>query len=354
MRRVFALSTRERLTVYEELRDYLGLAAAVETEVEREIEARRKTLEAMRAVAAHLGRAEGEGIKVREYNQARRELGLDVSEKQIRSAWGRWREANRVLAGGKARESPAQRSFRRHSSGKQPTKDTPFSALCEWLHDEHGVAGAPPASKGATDYGKYRKVRNATSSLKDLPRLPTASYIVTTTGLLWEDCVACALGEADADELREQRATERRQDEGPLGLISGADIARVFGLRQLNKADTQKPGFPVIVAVVGGFNAWVGDDVRAYHQGRDFPHRDPGSYQDKLVDAVEAAQLLGYHVDTLRTRISQESPLIPMPEGRVGNAYYWRRETVTNWKKPPSRRGKAAKKTPKKRSGKGR
>lgn len=31
MRRVFALSTRERLTVYKELRDYLGMPAAPET-----------------------------------------------------------------------------------------------------------------------------------------------------------------------------------------------------------------------------------------------------------------------------------------------------------------------------------
>ncbi len=344
MRRVFTLSTREQLLVYGELGAYLdGSAAQPPSEVEKEIAAREASLEAMRKVATHLGLPDGAHIKVRDYDEAARELGLTVSSKQVRTAWGRWREATRVFAGGQIRESPAQRAQRRDSSGKQSKHEAPLTALHEWLTDEHGIGGGEPVSFTTHDYDKYCEARNP--KLKDSPRLPPSATVVHKVGLPWDDCVECARGNADYVQLREARARQAHADEGPLGLIGGGDVARILGLRQLDPKTRTSPGFPVPVAQVSSRNAWVSDDIRTYKETGQAPSRKPGSYQNKLYDIAQAAAALGHNVDYLRTLINQNSDLIPQPEGRVGKTYYWRRATIDNWKRPADRRKSTQKST---------
>ena len=93
------------------------------------------------------------------------------------------------------------------------------------------------------------------------------SAVTSGTGLGWNDVLAVARGEAEFEQLQQQRDEERlRADGGPLGLIGSRTVALMLGwsesaVIQMHQRDT---GFPRAVIKLNAQSGWVADDIRAY------------------------------------------------------------------------------------------
>jgi predicted DNA-binding transcriptional regulator AlpA len=92
------------------------------------------------------------------------------------------------------------------------------------------------------------------------------SAVTSGTGLGWNDVLAVARGEAEFEQLQQQRDEERlRADGGPLGLIGSRTVALMLGwsesaVIQMHQRDT---GFPRAVIKLNAQSGWVADDIRA-------------------------------------------------------------------------------------------
>ena len=88
------------------------------------------------------------------------------------------------------------------------------------------------------------------------------------------------------------------------------------------------------MAVVGGSKAYVLEDLLAYRDGKPFPQRQEGSFQQSLVEMSEVAADLKVTIGTARTYVNRELwHLIPKPAGRVGQSRYWWRAEFEAWVK---------------------
>jgi hypothetical protein len=348
LRRFYGLSTREQLEVFKTITAFMGGARVPpETAVDREVGARLESMEAMQTVAAHLGRSnggmgrgKGARLTIAEFDAASRELDLGVSSKQVRTAWGTWQEANRVLAGGKAHDTPTQAALRRARGSWSRQTETPLAGLREWLEDAHGIGGGQPKTFLLADYDRYVRLRN--HALVADPPLLSAYGVKRQLRLNWADCLACARGETDAETLRAERDRdlELQARAGRLGLISGGDVARILGIRQVTKGVQERPGFPVVVAKVGRQNLWRLDHVRQYQQEGTSPFEHPLALQNSIVQAKEVARKLDISVTELHRllkRAREGGPqLIPEPAGNTGQMPYWLRHEVADLKPDPA------------------
>ena len=124
-------------------------------------------------------------------------------------------------------------------------------------------------------------------------------------------------------------------------LVGTSDAAQILGVapEEIERLVRDRP-FPEPVAWLEGRRAWLRQDIEALRDGGQTADREPGELQDEILNAIEAAALLGIGERHLR-RCVQEArwDLVPPPAGRIGLALYWRRRSVGDWKatKKPSR-----------------
>jgi hypothetical protein len=75
MRRLYELPRADQIEVLKTLRDYLGAQAARPTRLDKEIERREQTLEAMRKVAEHMKLTDS-APRVEDFDEHAAELGI--------------------------------------------------------------------------------------------------------------------------------------------------------------------------------------------------------------------------------------------------------------------------------------
>src|SRR5918995_6953136 len=108
-------------------------------------------------------------------------------------------------------------------------------------------------------------------------------------------------------------------------LVGTSDAAQILGVapEEIKRLVRDRP-FPEPVAWLEGRRAWLRQDIEALRDGGQTADREPGELQDEILNAIEAAALLGIGERHLR-RCVQEArwDLVPPPAGRIGLALYW-------------------------------
>lgn len=327
LRRFFALSDRDQLEAFEEIRAQLAAKPGEEPGHDREIGERKAALEAIGRVAKHLGLAKGNAPTVSQFRDGCRELGLDSGPSRVIRIWGRWRFATEAYLGGRQRRTAATRSRRRQQAGRERSHEEYLEGIRRWLATD-------PASKTGKDYDEWVTEQTAQLSASERPNVGV-SALRNALGLRWDDIVAVAEGRLDLTRAREARVTAllaehrgRRQLVGPqvAALLLGRAAQDVKDLAPLDKH------FPVSVAMVGRSQAWLVSDIEAFRDGRRPPRRTNHELQGKLILSGEIAERLGIGPDTFRTYIQQKQwKRAPQPAGKVAGFHYWWRAEAEKW-----------------------
>jgi hypothetical protein len=179
MRRVYSLSRADQRRLFATLSAYLGEGAAKDSKVEKQITRRADALDAIRAVAEHLGRGEGETLTGAEFNEGAKAIGLKWSSQQIIRAWQSWRQAIHAYRGEWVRETPGQRALRRATSGRRRGYEDRIASLRDWLATQ-------PASTTRHDYDRWRADTNLQRIARDEPPHLGSQGILASSPLKWD------------------------------------------------------------------------------------------------------------------------------------------------------------------------
>jgi hypothetical protein len=320
MRRFFALAPVDQLRAYEQMREFLA-AASRETKADRELRERIEALEAIKAVADHLGLPAGRTPTAEQFNEVARDVAPSWNTSRVARAWESWRFAGDVYRGERPRLSSHQRSLRTRLAGRQRTREEHLTAIREWLETK-------PLTEGSAAYLAWRNEMNGQLKEGLLP-YPHLSSVCRAYAIGWPDLIRVAKGELSLEEAR-TRSRPRRDEfsRGPHELVSIRWVAnRLKVAVWVAGRASYKPEFPTPVAKIGPSRVWLREDVDAYADGRSFPEREPYELQHLYADAVEAAGMLGLTPKSLHTpRIAA-----PKPNGRVSGQPYWLKEDVERW-----------------------
>jgi len=312
----------------------------------KELSERAEALEAMRGAAERLGLPDGKRLAVRDYERARRELGLGISSAAIIRRWGSWREAVSVMGGEPARTTQRQRARWLEINNSARAREQHLAGVREWLEGKPATI-----SKRAYDDFALSPDRQGTGALP----LVTADAVTDALVLPWRTTLAVARGEKALGAAQRERKTELRREGGSLGLVSVAYIALLHGgsekaAYKLVRAE----GFPVPAAytTMNGRRAWYRHDVEAHHAGRRVPKRRLFEAQGKIILSEEVRALLGPPASEFERMVArsqlasrceaQDGNLLPRPDGRVNHAFYWLRADIEAWndRRGPEGQGK--------------
>jgi hypothetical protein len=338
LRRVLDLPPGDVAAVYERVRGHLSELGTPPDPVSRVVRERMEALAALAAAADHLKLPAGEAPTVRQYTEAREELGLQLSSRQIQYRWGMWREAGNALTGKRTTETPEQLAARRPSGsrgGGPPNVELPLAALRAWL-----TSKPRPAREYTTDYKRWRQRANQGRARADL--YPAATTVLAVLLVPWEVAVDLARpgSKLDLTTCRETYMQQLKEQSGPFGLcnITGValamnatrpDVERLANAREL----------PPPVAVLSQSRVWRWTDAEAFAANRSFVfEHDEGQLQAELMDQDELARLLQgkrthqQSKDRIRNALGTGRPTVPPPAGWFGQEdRYWLRETVSRW-----------------------
>lgn len=337
-RRALALSSREQLSLYAALREYLGVELEAENTLDQQLRRRIEALEAMEKVAAKLKLPAGRAPTAQQFNETAKELGLSWNSTAVLTEWGRWRNATRAFLGERVPQTREQRAIRSRIAGKQGTHETYIAGVTAWLKTE-------PPSKAKADYVAFIRQENSRrlrAGDGELPLLAPPS-LLQALNIEWDDIVRCANNEIEYAEVAATRAREQLELSGPLRLVGTKFIALTHGISQPHAGKLgRSDGFPTTVARLNGKSAWMADDILAHKDGRPFPRRTEGAMQRRIYSSADIAKRLGVSQASLIGLIGQSSPTVPQPQGRIGQDYYWTPAAYRQWSR--SRDRKAARK----------
>ena len=343
LRRVRDLPQRDIIDVYEWTREYLQQAGVPISSADQELRERVEALNALRSAAAHLGLPPERAPTVREYDNARDKLGLELSARQIQYRWGMWREAGNALTGKRTSESPEQVALRRPTSpakelqrGAGPTGELPLAALRAWLAD------TPGSPRSSADYDRWRRRVNKGRPEED--RYMALATIFQTLLLPWAVAVEVARPDAELDlaTAQERYMQQLKHESGPLGLCNASAIALLHGEPAWQVQTWANEGkLPPSVAVLMGSRIWRWTDIEAHAVNKNlvFEHSE-GELQEQVMDYDELVLVLqgDLPLKQIKARVSSAlvtgRPTVPphagwfSPEGR-----YWLRKDVEQWVK---------------------
>ena len=132
MRSIFELPPHAQLLVHEQLRDYLGAGAGVETAADAQIRAQNKSLDALEAVANHLGLPDGQAPNTTQFKAGAAAAGVKMSVTTVGKPFGRYRSAVDVYEGRRPPESMSQRGQRNRAVGRRRNAQSNFTGLRLW------------------------------------------------------------------------------------------------------------------------------------------------------------------------------------------------------------------------------
>jgi predicted DNA-binding transcriptional regulator AlpA len=344
MRRMYMLSPRDQLEVHRVLSTHLGGKMDGETEFERQTLDRKGALDAMRRVAKRLGLATGVAPTVTQYRETWNDVAGEWSSARVIRAWGRYRLAERAFRGEQIPMTAAQRSLRRHSSGKDHRFEPPLVGVRQWL-------ATNPPSEGGPDYDDYVKQHNSQllCGKTQGPALTQARAVKKNLGLRWPDILRVARGVVDAELLQARYEKERLEvDRGALGIIGMTTIGLVLNQgTQCVYHSRQHDDFPKPVIKVSRQYGWLLADIIAYREGKRFPNRQPLKMQHLIMGCREVAEQVGLTRGGVLSGVYCDTSTVPSPDGRLGTTFYWLRKNVEAWLAlPVSRRNKCPRRKP--------
>ena len=324
VKRVLALPEGERLQAYADIRDYLAAELGEPDEVEEEILSRRRALADLRTAAELLWRkgelADERAPTAEQYRQVAEEMDLSTSKAALVRSFGLWRNAQTALLGGDVPEGPAGRRIRAKRAARRNQTVDQFDGMREWLKGK-------PSETDRADYDAFAVEANKQYE-KNI--YSSASSILVTLGIGWQDALEVARGEASLNQVRERRLADAIAGLTNEDFIGPGTAALILGVvSQRFQRVAEKEGFPVPVVDLPRLRDWVLGDIRAFAAGQDFPERKRGSVNSSLLLSKELAKKLGIDIDYLRTWLSLEDwTKAPKPDGKIGNANYWWRASA--------------------------
>jgi predicted DNA-binding transcriptional regulator AlpA len=336
LRRCFELPWRDLYEVWRVIGSYLEPAGARETKVARQLRDRAEAVDCLRRAAAHLDLDPdaGQAPTIEQYEQARADLDLPLSRRQIETRWEGWHFAKLALTGERPVETVGQRSLRRAASGRMRNHEEYLAGVREWLERKR-------PSTTRDDYDTWTTVRNETS-----PERPVVLGHAVERGLslTWRWVLRVAQFEMEVDEAQALHLEELTAASGPLGLIGVAGIALIYKTSRSHATDIAgRSDFPPPVAVVASTRAWYRKDVEAHHSGRKVRRRQ-GELQERLVDSVEFSTRTGMARATIHGAVHNQRPSVLPPAGSVAGRTYWLRDDFEAWlAQRPQRRNRDAK-----------
>jgi predicted DNA-binding transcriptional regulator AlpA len=326
LRRCFELSWPDLVEVWRIIGSYLQPAGETETEVTKQLRERAQALDYMKQAAEHLGLPAGTAPTGAQYEQARKELGLPLTRRQIELRWEGWRFATLHYRGFRAVETPAQRALRRKTSGRRSKHEGHLAGVRLWLETK-------PEGRAAEDYDYWRQRHNEQT---DGLQVVKAEAVRRALNLPWSYVLRVADFEMELEEAQAENQARTQQARGALDLASRAEVAHIYGVDGATADSyTRQPGFPPPVAILAGARVWYLSDVEAHHAGRPYPARREGELQDALLDVHEVAEQLLMKEGSLRAALHENRPTVPKPAGQVSKRVYWLREDFEAWLSTP-------------------
>lgn len=307
---------------YEVLQGYF-IHSGPGSEALQELRERADCVTAVQAVAKHLELPTGSVPGVTEYEQARKQLGLELSSSTIVRRWGVWREVCKAARGENVSLTARQRAHLRAVIRTRGDNEEWLTGLREWLHTE------PPATAGLHDYDAWAQERN--EKARHVPPLPSAQSASCALALPW--VVARKVAERDislVDAQAQQLGHLKKQGNGFAGV---ALISLLHGVTTgCGKGITRTPGFPAHAFLIGkAQEVWHLADIEAHHKGKPFPERTPGELQDQILDRKQMGGICELTSVQLSRAIHKARLVAPPPAGRVGGCHYWWRRDVERW-----------------------
>jgi predicted DNA-binding transcriptional regulator AlpA len=346
-RRIHRLAAIDQLYLYETLRDHLVDATTPETSADAQVRLELESLDAIRAVAAHLGLPDRQAPNSSQYRAVYKELAPEWSVTRISELHGRWRFAVQTYEGKRLPLSASQIARKRAASGKDSGHVPSIEGVKQWLDTK-------PGSTTQSDYDVY-VARHNDRVLRDrspAPLLKSSNAVRSETSLPWPMTLAVAGGSLDYETAFDEALRRRlAADAGPLGLVGAEMVAMLTGDTRVGVREKLLTGtLPQPVVCVGTANGWLEADIRAHAQGQPYPSREPLEMQPLVMGTQDIAIALGLSVDSVRTfrhkaqQTGIPSAAIPPSDGRIGAAVYWVRETAEQWirdhARPPRQKSK--------------
>lgn len=320
LNRFFELPTRQQLAAYRVIRDRLS-SRIQETKRDRVVEDRAATIEAIEAVAAHLG-LEGRAPTPNEFDAGARALGLKWRRGHVQRVWGRWRFAKAVYLREYIPPAAHAHDRRLPNSGGGQRRLPPLECLRRWL-------ASKPASRATTAYLRWAREYNAALTDGDLPVVAHTGSITRPLQMTWPDAVRFAAGEIKRDEARPIRRQPRnRFCRGPHQLVSRTDLVEIIGgtsysVHQL----VAQPAFPRPVVALGRNRFWLRSDIESYAKGEPVPTRRENQLRDVYMTSQEVAAMSGFS----HSKVSAGKGGLPPRAVRLGAIDLWLRDELEDW-----------------------
>lgn len=316
------LSWQDQYKTYEVIQGYF-IHSGPGSEALQELRDRAECVKAVQAVAKHLQLPDGRAPGAQQYEQARKELGIELSSSTIIRRWDVWREVCKAARGEKVSLTARQRAHLRAVIRTRGDNEEWLTGVREWLTTR------PPATAGREDYNAWAEERNEKAS--HLPPLPSSQSVSCALALPW--MVARKVAERDlslVDAQAQQLDHLRKQGGGFAGV---ALISLLHGVTTgSGKGITRTPGFPVRAFKIGkAQEVWRLADIEAHHKNKPFPDRTPDELQDEILDRNQMRALCELTSVQLSRAIHKARLVAPPPAGRVGGCHYWWRSDVERW-----------------------
>jgi hypothetical protein len=327
IRQVLRLPNLAKFEVFNAVAGDLGVELGKASREQQRALARKEALEALLAVAEHLGLPAGEAPTMPQFDQAADELGLDWNSARVIRVWARWRLAQEVFKGERSARSLLGRDFRAAQNRSLKNREEPIRGVKYWLRSR-------PRLETTMAYDQFVKADNA-SKAQEEKRLRSAASVKRALGLRWPSVIAVARGELSARAARERELAELLPKATPNAILGLRGAVRLLGRAEgaVRRASQQSRHFPVPVAVIENRRAWLYDDLKRYKRGLAAPKRSEAELQYLYMDASELRSRLNLSAEAFGRRVKEKRwDLVPRPEGAVAaRVPYWLREKVEDW-----------------------
>lgn len=313
-------SWQDQYKTYEVIQGYF-FHSGPGSEKLRELRDRADCVKAVQRVAKHLELPEGEMPGVKEYERARKELGIEPSAATIIRRWAVWREVAKAARGEKVSLTARQRAHFHAAIKRRATREEWLEGVREWLRSR-------PPTLQMRDYKTWAEERN--ESKPGLPLVPSAESIRMSLGIPWKTVVKVARRDISLADAQRLRLKALKDESG--GFVSACGIALLHRV-SIHKAKhmTKEEGFPVFAFKVYTQRVWHLGDIEAHLAGEPFPKRKDGYMQAQVVASKEVRELCGLTAEKLQDAVNRSLPIIPRPAGHVTGHHYWLRSAVEEW-----------------------